>query len=92
MIVKVFDPSATPKFAFADCLTIKKDGRRSDLAIKLGVLYPEGTYFLEDRKQGLQKVAADDNELLPAASPSRNQLLIAVVELGSGEGTRRLYE
>jgi hypothetical protein len=37
-------------------------------------------------------VAADDDELLPAASPSRNQLLIAVVELGSGEGTRRLYE
>lgn len=40
VIVKVFDPKATPKFAFADCLTIKKDGRRSDLATKLTGLYP----------------------------------------------------
>jgi hypothetical protein len=40
VVVKVFDPSATPKFAFADCLTIKKEGRRSDLAAKLTLLYP----------------------------------------------------
>jgi hypothetical protein len=85
LVVKVYDPSASPKFAFAECLTIKKDSRRGELLSLLATAYPDSTYFLEDRKHGLVKLAAGDSDLLPAASPSRNQLLVAVVEL-AGEG------
>lgn len=43
-------------------------------------------YYIEDRKQGVIKISGEDNSLLPASSPARNQLLIVVVEqVGEGE-------
>jgi hypothetical protein len=82
VIVKVFDPKATPKFTFGSCLSIKKDSRKDDLLALLVSAYPASSgYYIEDKKRGLMRLVADDNGLLPAASPSRNQLLMAIVEV-----------
>lgn len=37
-------------------------------------------YYLEDRKSGLTKIEATDGKLIPQASPTKNQLLVVVVE------------
>jgi hypothetical protein len=36
--------------------------------------------YIEDKKSGLAKLTAGDETLLPSPSPSKNQLLIAVIE------------
>ena len=40
-------------------------------------------YYIEDRKLGLIKLSEKNGSLLPVSSPTRNQLLIVIVEPAS---------
>ena len=37
-------------------------------------------YYIEDRKLGLIKLSEKNGSLLPVSSPTRNQLLVVIVE------------
>lgn len=43
VVVKLFDPSTSPAFTFASCLTIKKESSRLNLLALLAANYPAET-------------------------------------------------
>jgi hypothetical protein len=74
--------------------SIKKDAQMKELYRLLSSLYRadnHDVYYIEDRKQGLIQISEKSGDLLPSASPTRNQLLIVVVErLSEGDESGRL--
>ena len=71
---------------FIGLSTIRKDEDFKGLHKTLSKLYHGETtnnYYLEDKKQGLIKItdkSPTSATLLPASSPTRNQLLMVLVE------------
>ena len=67
---------------FIGLSTIRKDEDLKGLHKALSGLYLGETtnnYYIEDKKQGLIKIVDKSTTLLPASSPTRNQLLVVVV-------------
>ena len=76
------DEEENGQLVFIGLSTIRKDEDLKGLHKALSVLYHGETtnnYYIEDKKQGLIKIVDKSTTLLPASSPTRNQLLVVVV-------------
>ena len=76
------DEEENGQLVFIGLSTIRRDEDLKGLHKTLSVLYHGETtnnYYIEDKKQGLIKICEKSTTLLPASSPTRNQLLVVVV-------------
>jgi hypothetical protein len=61
--------------------SIRKDEELKGLNLKLQSLCSGNhNFYIEDKKLGLIKLSDKNGSLLPVSSPTRNQLLVVIIE------------